>query len=375
MLVCNAHRSRWPCVTAVCLLLQAQAESRKAAAALDAANKQIKEKAKEAGDAQARAEGLQAEMEAQAEELAKLQDERAPQRILLPVGMEEELDAPMTRSPRKGAEAVTSNSETVGRAAGAFRPAAGGGPALLGSNFPDYSRAFAQGASGPDGGGLRLGAGFSEASTAAAWGPGKPTERLLHGLAGRGAGGGAGGGRVGGGASAVPGTNPAAKPFVATKQRGGAVTSAGMPPASEAGGVSGAMHGMQRPGLSLTPGHEGMPGIGLMGAGGPRQAGYGMQPGQPLMSLGFFDPQGDVSGSSTAQRAGGNAEALSQGGDLLGGDVLGQGGATGRGGGAGPPLMQGVAGQMHPLSFMMSPSTQKPPQNIWGRPPGASHYG
>lgn len=361
--------------------VQAQAEQRKTTAALDAASKQAKERAAQAEEAQARADAQQAKLQEQAEEIAKLQEERASQRILLPVGMEEELDAPMTRSPRKGAEAVTSGADAVTR--GAFRPAAGGGPALLGgSNFTDYSRAFAQGASsGADGGGLRLGGGFSEAASAAAWGPGK-AERLLQGLSSHGgAAAAAAAGRVGGASPAVPGINPAAKPFVATKQRAGAATSAGMPTASEASAVSSGMHGMQRTGLSLAPGHDGMHGVALMGTGAPRQGGYGMQPGPgpPLMSLGFFDT-GDVSGGAVP-RSGANKDALSQGGDLLSGDVLGQGGAgggipgSGRGGGAGPPLMQGVSSQMHPLSFMMSPNTQKPQQNIWARPPGASHYG
>lgn len=381
--VTHARGAKWSCFLHHARpRLQAQVEQRKTTAALDSANKQAKEGAAQLEEAQARAEQLQTKLAAQAEELSKLQEERASQRILLPVGMEEELDAPMTRSPRSkaGEAAVTSGADGVTR--GAFRPTAGGGPALLGgSNYTDYARAFAQGAPvTADGGGLRLGSGFSEAASAAAWGPGK-ADRLL-GLANRGGTGAAPAGRVGGSATAVPGINPAAKPFVATKQRGGASTSAGMPTASEGGGASGGMHGMQRSGLNLASGHDGMHGVALMGSGAARQGGYGgMQPGPPLMSLGFFDSPGDVSGNGAVARGGSTKDALPQGGDLLGNDVLGQGGSggglagAGRGNGAGPPLMQGVSSQMHPLSFMMSPSTQKPPPNIWARPPGASHYG
>lgn len=403
------------------MVLQAQAEHRKTAASLEGAASKVAELEKEVVAQTERSNELCTQVEAQADELSKLQEERATQRILLPPGMEEEFDAPMTQSsPRKGSDAVNSDNTRAGAASGGGGFSGSAGPSLLhAGSYPDYKSAFSGGpAPGAtpregDGGSLAL-SGFS-GDTASAWSSaaaaGGKGESLLRGLGGRGAGRGsveAGLNRVGraSAAAAVSGINPAAKPFVASRGRntGGTANTASRDTGS-------GMHGGLTRGLGSLPqlgGHDsmhensmhggGMNGLGMAGGGPPlppRQSSFAMPSGQPLMSLGFFESPGPDASSnqhgsgavaSGVHRKTNGGESMGQG-ELLRGDALGQGsgtgvvpssGGAGRGTSGGPPLMQQGSGAQMPampsLPFMMSPSTQKPHQNIWGRPPGAPHY-
>lgn len=396
-------------------------EHRKTAANLEGAANKVTELEKELLAQTERSNELCTQMEAQADELSKLQEERATQRILLPPGMEEEFDAPMTQtSPRKGGDAVTSDGARGGGAAGAGGFSGAAGPSLLHTGaYPDYKSAFSGGpAPGAtpregDGGSLSLGGFSGDASSpwSAAAAAGGKGEHLLHGLGGRGTGRGsveAGLNRVGrvSAAAAVSGINPAAKPFVASRGRNAAGT------ANTATRDSGSgMHGGLSRGLGSLPqlgAHDsmhdssmhsgGMNGLGMGGAGPPlppRQSSFAMPSGQPLMSLGFFESPGPD--GAAGQHAGGSVASgvhrKTNGGEPLGqnellvGDVLRQGSSsgavsasgTGRGTSGAPPLMQqGSSVQMPTMPslppFMMGGSAQKQHQNIWGRPPGAPHY-
>ena len=99
--------------------MQAQAEQRKTAANLDKAAGKVAGLEKEVHAHAEHSSKLRTQVEAQADELSKLQEERATQRILLPPGMEEEFDAPMpAASPRKASDTASSDIPRSGAAAG-----------------------------------------------------------------------------------------------------------------------------------------------------------------------------------------------------------------------------------------------------------------
>ena len=206
--------------------MQRTAELRKASAQIKTSQKETSTKAEALAAAEARVRELEERLKTQARELAALREEQSHQRVLLPPGMEAELDADVADD----------------RKAGQHRPRAGGGSAPGGEAQSrafspwDYRGAFAPQPSGEGGvaqaplrargsaAGLHGGGAFAEAGK-------QESSASAPGGSEGGNGGGSGGSRaedhnprrgaVAAAAVSAAGVNPAAKPFIATARTAG----------------------------------------------------------------------------------------------------------------------------------------------------------
>lgn len=197
--------------------LQRTAELRKASAQIKASQKETSTKADALAEAQARTRELEERLATQARELAALRDEQSHQRVLLPPGMEAELDADVA-DDRKGSQSS--------RAGGGSAPGADGQTRAF--SPWDYRGAFAPQPAAEGGvaqGGLRArgsAAGLHGSTAFAEAGKQESSASAPGGSEG----GGTGGARAedpnsrrGAAAAAAvsaAGVNPAAKPFIAS---------------------------------------------------------------------------------------------------------------------------------------------------------------